>query len=131
MTIKQIQEAVSQLATAGDWVRWAASRFNEAGLWFGHGTESAWDEAVNLVLTTLHLPPETPVNVFHAVLTVSERQQLATIIQARLETRKPLAYLLKQAWFMNKPFYVDERVLVPRSPIAEWLNKTICPLDRS
>lgn len=127
MLIQQIQEAVAQLSTAGDWVRWAASRFNEAGLWFGHGTENAWDEAVNLVLTTLHLPPETPANVFHAILTTSEKQKMAEIIQERLETRKPLAYLLKQAWFMGKAFYVDERVLVPRSPIAEWLEKQFVP----
>lgn len=127
MLIQQIQEAVAQLSTAGDWVRWAASRFNEAGLWFGHGTENAWDEAVNLVLTTLHLPPETPANVFHAILTTSEKQKMAGIIQERLETRKPLAYLLKQAWFMGKAFYVDERVLVPRSPIAEWLEKQFVP----
>lgn len=125
--LEKHKEVVSQLSSIGDWVRWAASRFNEARLWFGHGTENAWDEAVNLVLTVLHLPPDTPVNVFHAALTVSEKQEIFTIIQERIETRKPLAYLLKQAWFMGKPFYVDERVLIPRSPIAEWLEKQFSP----
>jgi ribosomal protein L3 glutamine methyltransferase len=123
----QINEAVSQLSTTGDWVRWAASRFNEAGLWFGHGTENAWDEAVNLVLTTLHLPPETPANIFHAALTSSEKQEIAQLIQERVETRKPLAYILKQAWFFGKSFYVDERVLIPRSPLAECLEKQFSP----
>ena len=75
-------EALSHLKTAGDWVRWAASRFNEAELFFGHGTEDAWDEAVNLVLTVLHLPPQTHPNVFHAAFTPSESQSIANVIRA-------------------------------------------------
>jgi ribosomal protein L3 glutamine methyltransferase len=121
------QEALATLVSAGDWVRWAASRFNEAGLFFGHGTENAWDEAVNLVLTLLHLPPETHPDVFHAALTPSERREIVACIQERITTRKPLAYLLKQAWFCGRPFYVDERVLTPRSPMAEWLEKQFQP----
>jgi ribosomal protein L3 glutamine methyltransferase len=122
-----IQEALEHLVTLGDWMRWAASRFNQAGLFFGHGTENAWDEAVNLVLTAVHLPPQTQVDIFHAVLTPSERQTIAQLIQQRIETRRPLAYLLKQAWFYGQPFYVDERVLTPRSPMAEWLEKQFAP----
>lgn len=121
------QEAMTYLLTAGDWVRWGASRFNEAGLFFGHGTENSWDEAVNLVLTALHLPPETNADIFHAVLTPTERQEILTLVEQRIETHKPLAYLLKQAWFCGRPFYVDERVLVPRSPMAEWLEKQFEP----
>jgi ribosomal protein L3 glutamine methyltransferase len=121
------QEAMTYLLTAGDWVRWGASRFNEAGLFFGHGTENSWDEAVNLVLTALHLPPETRADIFHAVLIPAERQEILALIEQRIETRKPLAYLLKQAWFCGRPFYVDERVLVPRSPMAEWLEKQFEP----
>lgn len=120
-------EQNSYLHTMGDWVRWAASRFNEAQLCFGHGTENAWDEAVNLVLTALHLPPETSANVFHAALTPPEKQKIAELIQQRITTRKPLAYLLNQAWFYGRPFYVDERVLVPRSPLAEWIEKQFAP----
>jgi ribosomal protein L3 glutamine methyltransferase len=127
MNTKLLQEAVSQLTSAGDWVRWAATCFNKAGLWFGHGTESAWDEAVNLVLTALNLPPDISAEVFHATLIDTERQEIAKLIKERVETRKPLAYLLKQAWFYGKPFYVDERVLIPRSPIAEWLEKQFIP----
>ena len=89
--------------------------------------ERCWDEAVNLVLTLLHLPPQTHANVFHAALTLSERQAIADVIEQRIVTRKPLAYLLKQAWFYGQPFYVDERVLIPRSPLAEWLEKQFMP----
>lgn len=122
-----VQEAMTHLVTAGDWMRWAASRFNESGLFFGHGTENAWDEAVNLVLTTLHLPPQTQTHVLGAKLLPAEREKIADLIHRRIETRQPLAYLLKQAWFCGFPFYVDERVLVPRSPMAEWLEKQFIP----
>lgn len=121
------KEALTHLISLGDWVRWAASCFNESGLFFGHGTENAWDEAVNLVLTVLHLPPDTPSSVFHSALTPTERRTVANIIQQRIQTRQPLAYLLKQAWFCGRPFYVDERVLVPRSPMAEWIEKQFVP----
>ncbi len=120
-------EALEHLLRVGDWVRWAASQFNQAGLFYGHGTENAWDEAVNLVLTLLNLPPQTPAEVFHAALTPAERLKIFLVIQERITTRKPLAYLLKQAWFYGHPFYVDERVLIPRSPIAEWLEKQFSP----
>jgi len=115
------------LVSLGDWIRWAASRFNEAGLFFGHGAENAWDEAVNLVLTSLHLPPDVDPRVFQAAVTLSERARLAGLIRQRIKTRKPLAYLLHQAWFCGQPFYVDERVLIPRSPMAEWIEKLFEP----
>lgn len=121
------EEALKHLTTLGDWARWAASRFNEAQLYFGHGTDNAWDEAVFLVLTVLHLPPEVNPVLFHATLTPEERLRILEVIKSRIETRKPLAYLLKQSWFSGLNFYVDERVLVPRSPIAEWVNKQFIP----
>lgn len=127
MQTLDIKEAQECLMTAGDWIRWAASRFQEAGLFFGHGTETAWDEAVNLVLTVLCLPPETNSSIWHAVLTPSERRKIAEFIKERIETRRPLAYLLHQAWFYGHSFYVDERVLIPRSPIAEWIEKRFAP----
>jgi ribosomal protein L3 glutamine methyltransferase len=120
-------EALTHLTTLGDWARWAASCFGEASLYFGHGTDNAWDEAVFLVLTVLHLPPEVNPLLFHATIIPSERQAIANLVQARVETRKPLAYLLKQTWFNGLCFYVDERVLVPRSPFAEWLDKQFIP----
>ncbi len=120
-------EALGCLNSIGDWIRWAASQFQKAELFFGHGTENAWDEAVNLVLTTLHLSPDTNPSVQHAVLTPSERLKIADLIQQRVETRRPLAYLLKQAWFCGLPYYVDERVLIPRSPMGEWIEKQFDP----
>ncbi len=127
MNKTEMEEALMHLSTLGDWTRWAASRFNEAKLYFGHGTDNAWDEAVFLVLTVLQLPPEVNPLLFHATLTPTERQQIMKIVQARIETRKPLAYLLNQSWFNGLCFYVDERVLVPRSPFAEWLDKQFIP----
>ncbi len=121
------EEIIEHLTTLGDWARWAASPFNEAQLYFGHGTDNAWDEAVFLVLTVLHLPPEVNPVLFHATLTRDERLKIIDVIKARIDTRKPLAYLLKQSWFSGLNFYVDERVLVPRSPIAEWVNKQFIP----
>ncbi|MBS0350852.1 MAG: 50S ribosomal protein L3 N(5)-glutamine methyltransferase [Proteobacteria bacterium] len=120
-------QVTDHLTTVGDWVRWAASRFNHAELFFGHGTENAWDEAVNLVLASLHLLPDTPKKVFHAKLLPEEKLKIFNLIQERINTRKPLAYLLKQAWFCHQPFYVDQRVLIPRSPVAEWLEKQFVP----
>lgn len=127
MIYNNYEEALNTLTTVGDWIRWAASCFNEAGLSFGHGTENAWDEAVNLVLTSLHLPPGTNTNVIYAAITPAERRAILHLAQQRIETRKPLAYLLKKAWFCGHSFYVDERVLVPRSPMAEWIEKQFVP----
>lgn len=79
------------------------------------------------MLTVLHLPPDTPTSSFSAVLTLPERQAILGLIQQRITTKKPLAYLLKQAWFCGRPFYVDERVLIPRSPLAEWIEKEFEP----
>lgn len=126
-TTIDIEEAVAHLSTIGDWIRWAASRFTEAGLYFGHGADNAWDEAVQLVLTTLRLPLDMNAAIADATLTPSERKQIANLILRRIETRQPLAYLLKQGWFNGLPFYVDERVLVPRSPMAELLDKQFEP----
>ncbi len=121
------KEAVSELSTIGDCIRWAASRFAEAELYFGHGTDNAWDEAVALVMQTLHLDHELGKQVFSACLTSSERQALMQKIKDRIEQRIPVPYLTKQAWFMGLPFYVDERVLIPRSPFAEWIENGFAP----
>ena len=88
---------------------------------------SAIDEAAYLVLHTLHLPVDTPDLYFDSRLTTVERAALVEIIQQRIETRKPAAYLTREGWFLGLPFYVDERVLVPRSPIAEIIEKQFAP----
>lgn len=117
----------TELRTIKDYIRWGASHFAAANLSFSHGMASAIDEAAYLVLHTLHLPVDTPDLYFDSRLTTVERAALVEIIQQRIETRKPAAYLTREGWFLGLPFYVDERVLVPRSPIAETIEKQFAP----
>jgi ribosomal protein L3 glutamine methyltransferase len=120
-------EAAHQLHTIRDWLRYAVSRFEEAGIFFGHGTQNSYDEAVWLVLSALHLPHDTLENFFDAVLTEAERLKLAQLIERRVTERIPTAYLLREAWLGEFKFYVDERVIVPRSFIAELLREQLAP----
>jgi ribosomal protein L3 glutamine methyltransferase len=110
-----------ELATLRDWLRYAVSRFNEAGLAFGHGTANAYDEAAYLILHALHLPIDRLEPFLDATLTQSERATLAELLVRRIDDRIPAAYLTHEAWLGAFRFYVDERVLVPRSFIAELL----------
>jgi ribosomal protein L3 glutamine methyltransferase len=114
--------AVEDLATVRDWLRYATSRFTEAGLVFGHGTGTPLDEAAFLILTALHLPIDQLEPWLDARLTHAERQRLADLIEARIATRKPAPYLVNAAWIKGHRFYVDERVIVPRSYIGELLD---------
>jgi len=115
------------LGTVRDLVRFAVSRFTEAGLFFGHGSSSAWDEAAYLVLHTLHLPLDRLDPFLDAVLLQEEIDAVLAIVQTRVDTRKPAAYLTREAWLGNYRFYVDERVIVPRSFIAELLPDALAP----
>ena len=115
------------LHTIRDFIRWGASRMNEAGIYFGHGTDNAIDEAAALVLHALHLPPDLHENYLQASLTNSEKAAVLALLQRRIQERKPAAYLTHKAWFMGLPFYVDERVLVPRSPLAELIHSRFQP----
>lgn len=117
----------SNLLTIRDFIRYAVSRFNEAGLHFGHGTDSAWDEAVALILHTLYLSHDINPAVLDARLTQTEHEKLVKIIQKRIKDRVPVPYLTHEAWFANLSFYVDERVLIPRSPIAELIEDDFRP----
>ncbi|MBK8687451.1 MAG: 50S ribosomal protein L3 N(5)-glutamine methyltransferase [Betaproteobacteria bacterium] len=114
-------DAVHDLETLRDWLRWAVTRFGEAKLAFGHGTTNAYDEAAYLLLHALHLPLERLDPFLDARLTHAERQQLAQLLQRRIDQRVPAAYLTREAWLGDFRFYVDERVLIPRSFIAELL----------
>ena len=115
-------DTIAMLVTLRDWLRYAVSRFNAAGLAYGHGTADAVDEAAFLILETLHLPVDQFEPWLDARLTIPERQALAEIIEARITTRKPASYLTKSAYIRGHRFYVDERVIVPRSYIGELLD---------
>ncbi|HLF96386.1 MAG TPA: 50S ribosomal protein L3 N(5)-glutamine methyltransferase [Methylococcaceae bacterium] len=121
------EAALQHLQTVRDWIRWGASRFTQAGLFFGHGTATAVDEAAALVLHTVHLPYDLPFTYFDAVLLPEERSRIFALIERRTAERKPLAYLLRETQFAGLTFYVDERVLVPRSPIAELIEERFAP----
>lgn len=116
-----------ELETLRDCIRFAASRFKAAGLFYGHGTASALDEAMALVLYVLHLPHDLPGGYFEARLTLAERRAILSLMQRRIDERKPLAYLTQEAFFAGHAFFVDERVLVPRSPFAELIHSAYEP----
>ncbi|MDP5291235.1 50S ribosomal protein L3 N(5)-glutamine methyltransferase [Oceanimonas sp. CHS3-5] len=120
-------EALNELHTMGDWLRFAASRFQQASLFYGHGTDNAWDDAVQLVLPLLHLPLDCPPQAQSARLVPAERRVLLEAIRRRVEERLPTPYITHTAWFAGYEFYVDERVLIPRSPIAELIDTHFAP----
>ncbi|WP_445426563.1 50S ribosomal protein L3 N(5)-glutamine methyltransferase [Alishewanella sp. HL-SH06] len=125
---EQLQGTLSELCTVHDWLRWAVSRFHQAGVYFGHGTDNAWDEAAVLLAHVLFLPPLTDDKLLPVRLTLHERQAFIDLLQQRIEQRIPAAYLTQQAYFCELPFYVDERVLIPRSPIAELIKNKFANL---
>ena len=113
------EAAASQLETVRDFLRWALSSFAEAKIAHGHGTTSALDEAAFIILETLHLPVDDINPWLDARLLEPERRRLAELIRDRVILRKPAAYLMKRIYIRGIPFYVDERVIVPRSYIGE------------
>lgn len=115
------------LRSVRDFVRWGASEFQRAGLVYGHGTDNALDEAYYLVLWALRLPLELPALYLEANLAESERRAVIELLRARITTRKPAPYLTGEAWFAGMSFEVDERVLIPRSPIAELIERRFEP----
>ena len=127
MDINHFSEASASLKTVRDCLRFAVSRFNEAELFFGHGSANAYDEAAYLILHTLNLPLDRLDPFLDAKLTQSEIYDVLDIIERRTEQRIPAAYLTNQAWLGDLSFYVDERVIVPRSFIAELLREQLSP----
>lgn len=117
------REIVHDLSTIRDMIRWGTSQFNAAELSFAQGMPTAIDEAVYLCLSALHLPPDFSDDYFDCVLTMDERLHVLDFFQQRIELHKPAAYITNEAWFSGLSFYVDERVLIPRSPIAELIQQ--------
>lgn len=115
-------DPIDDLVTLRDWLRYATSRFSAEGLVFGHGTATALDEAAFLILSALHLPIDQLEPWLDARLTRAERARIASLVDARITTRKPAPYLVNAAWIRGRRFYVDERVIVPRSYIGELLD---------
>ena len=112
-----------ELVTLLDFVRYATSRFNEAKLTFAHGTTDPVAEAAFLVCETLHLHPDQFENFATARVTASEARAILDVISRRISSRRPAAYLVNKIYMRGLPFYVDERVIVPRSFIGELLEQ--------
>lgn len=123
MSSRPSHAEIDDLVTVRDWLRYATSRFSAAGLVFGHGTETPLDEAAFLILSALHLPIDQLEPWLDARLTREERGQIAGLVEQRISTRKPAPYLVNAAWIKGHRFYVDERVIVPRSYIGELLEE--------
>lgn len=122
------QEAViKELSTIRDWIRYAVSRFEESDIFYGHGTDNAYDEAVWLIMRGMSLPLDTVENFLDATLVRTERKKLMQLLDKRINENVPTAYLLNEAWLYDYQFYVDERVLIPRSFIAELLISDLAP----
>ena len=122
-----MSEETDVLTTLRDFIRWGVSRFEEAGLFYGHGTDNALDEATLLVLHALHLPSDLTVGYLDARLTVSERAEVLDLLQRRVDERLPAAYLMGATRFAGLDFYVNRHVLIPRSPIAELIESNFEP----
>lgn len=116
-----------ELSSIRDWLRYTVSQFESSDIFFGHGTSNAYDEAVWLIFGFLHLPHDTIENFLDASLTGKEKKDLLFLIEKRIKDKIPTAYLLNEAWLRDYKFYVDERVIVPRSLIAESLSENLYP----
>ena len=120
-------QILTELSSIRDWLRYAVSRFEDSDVFFGHGTSNAYDEAIWLIFGFLHLPHDTIDNFLDADLTGKEKKDLLFLIEKRIKDKIPTAYLLNEAWLTDYKFYVDERVIVPRSLIAESLSENLYP----
>lgn len=121
------EEALDSLQTIRDFLRWSVSLFSEHQVIQGHGFDDPWDEAVALILYGLHLPWDIDVRVQDARLLPSEKETLCSLLEERVMDRIPTAYLTGTAWFAGLPFIVDQRVLIPRSPIGELIEQHFAP----
>ena len=121
------KSVVDELVTIKDFIRWGYCQLNQADVYYGHGTDNAMDEIFMLVMASLHLQPEEADKFLDCRLTADEKETLAQRLDKRISLRIPTAYLTHEAWFAGLPFYVDERVLIPRSPLAELIDAQFTP----
>ncbi len=123
-TVKQLKQ---ELATVGDYVRWAQTCFEQTQIHYGHGTDNPWDEALHLVFGSLQLSLGSDPSVLDCLLRDSEKQHLIEQVQRRLDDRVPVPYLTGRAWFAGLEFVIDRRAIIPRSPIAELIEREFSP----
>lgn len=116
-----------QNPTIEDLLKQGCALFEESDLYFGHGTDNPWDEAVFLLSAVLDLPPQADRSLLHQKVTQAQQEQIQALYTKRIEERVPAPYLTQQAWFCALPFYVDQRVIIPRSPIAELIYNQFRP----
>lgn len=121
------QAVIEQLTTIRDFVRWTLSEMYRHQVYFGHGHVEAWDEALQLVFNAVDLPWDSPQALLGAQLLPNERARVVEFVSQRCHERRPLPYITGEAWFMGLPFHVDERVLIPRSPIAQLIEQGFQP----
>lgn len=121
------QSALRDLCSIKDFIRYSYSRFVKADLFYGHGTDNPWDEAVHLVLGALRLPLDFDKDLLDCRLTIDEKKSILTMLNERISKRTPLPYLLGEAWFMGLPFKVTKDTLIPRSPIMALLKDEFQP----
>lgn len=120
-------ELMEELHTIRDYIRYGITLFSTQSLYFGHGADNAMDEATALTLYVLKLPHDLPGHFMDARLSSEEKGDILDLFERRSSERVPAAYLTHEAWFAGHKFYVDNRVLVPRSPIAELINAEFSP----
>ncbi|QJC33240.1 50S ribosomal protein L3 N(5)-glutamine methyltransferase [Enterobacteriaceae endosymbiont of Donacia clavipes] len=116
------KEIIYELLSIEDIIRWITSCFNISNLWYGHGNDNPWDEALHLVLSFLGLPPYLWKKIYKAKLTLKERKLIFKLVLKRIKKKIPVVYLTKRTWFCGHELYIDNRVLIPRSPISELIN---------
>ncbi|MCO6524063.1 MAG: 50S ribosomal protein L3 N(5)-glutamine methyltransferase [Candidatus Schmidhempelia sp.] len=116
-------QVINELKTIQDFIRWTVSAFNQSDIYYGHGTDNAWDEAIQLILPSLYLPLKIPAEFYATHLTMQEKERLLERVIARIEKHIPTPYLTNRAWFCGYEFFVDDRVLIPRSPIGELIKQ--------
>lgn len=119
------------LSTVSDYLNWGIARSKEAQIYLGHGTEDLWDEVLTIVLHVLKIPQTADIEVLQQTVPQKQGEMILHLLKRRMEERLPAAYLTQEAWFAGLPFYVDQRVIIPRSPIAELIESEFQPWIKS